>query len=146
VSSSAQVGSGVTFEQLSAKVTQPIMPWLSSLQRLAALLVVGLLLVWRFPAWMRRLADTVEVKPLPSLGWGLVPFFAFIAAILAILVLTIVLAIIFGYLTLGGLLAMIISPGVLLSVVMMAGCVAFTAYVAEIIVGYMVGRWLLRRT
>ncbi|HET9222673.1 MAG TPA: polymer-forming cytoskeletal protein [Roseiflexaceae bacterium] len=146
VNSSAQVGGGVTFDQLPANVTQPVVPWLSALQRLAALLLVGLLLVWRFPTWMRRLADTVEARPLPSLGWGLVAFFAFIAAVLGVIAVTIALAIMFGYLTLGGLVAMIISAGVLLSAVMVIGYIAFTAYVAEIIVGYMAGRWLLRRT
>ena len=122
------------------------MQWLISTQRFAALLLVGLLLMWLFPAWTRRFADTVEARPLPSLGWGVVAFFAFIAAMVAVVVLTIVLAIVFGYLTLGGLVAMIISSGVLLSAVMVVGYIAFAIYVAEIIVGYMAGRWLLRRT
>ena len=146
VNPSAQVGGGATFDQLPANATQPVVPWLSSIQRLAALLLVGLLLLWRFPAWMRRLADTVEAKPLPSLGWGFVAFFAFIAAVMAVMFLTVVLAILFGYLTLSGLVALIIGAGVLLSAVMVVGYIAFAAYVAEIIVGYMAGRWLLRRT
>jgi len=47
----------------------------------------------------------VEAQPPPTLGWGAVAFVAFIAAMLSIVILTIILAIIFGSLTLGGLVA-----------------------------------------
>src|SRR5262245_30355357 len=59
-------------------------------------------------SWTRRLADTVETRPLPSLGWGVIAFFAFLAAVITILAVTIALAILLGYLTLGGLVGMIL--------------------------------------
>jgi len=108
--------------------------------------LVGLLLLWLAPAWTRHLADRLEAQPLPSLGWGAVAFVAFIAALLGILILTIILAVIFGFLTLGGLVAMIVSLGVLAGAGMVIGYIAFAAYLAEGIVAYMAGRWLLRRT
>lgn len=48
----------------------------------AGLLLVGLLLLWIVPAWRRRTADTVQTKPLPNLGWGMVACVAFVAAVL----------------------------------------------------------------
>src|SRR5205085_6447309 len=56
------------------------------------------------------------------------------------------LAIIFGYLTLGGLVAMIVSLGVLLNAALVVGYIAFVAYMAQIVVSCMAGRWLLQRT
>ena len=148
ISPSSQVTSGIAFDEQSP-AAQPAATttawWVSYGRRLASLLLIGLLLVWLLPLWTRRLADSVEARPLPSLGWGLVAFFAFVAAVIAVVVLTIALAILFGYLTLGGLVGMIVALGLLSGAAMVAGYVAFAAYLAQAIVGYMAGRWLLRR-
>jgi cytoskeletal protein CcmA (bactofilin family) len=148
ISPAAQVAGGATFNQLppTQAATPGRLPWLSYLQRLAGLLLVGLLLLWLMPAWTRRMADSVEAKPLPTLGWGLVAFATFIAAVLGVLIVTIILAITFGYLTLGGLVAMIISLGMLANAALVIGYIGFVGYVAEIIIGYMAGRRLLQRT
>lgn len=148
ISPAAQVAGGTTFNQVSAPqaATPARSPALTYLQRLAGLLLVGVLLLWLLPAWTRRLADNVETKPLPTLGWGLVAFVAFIAAVLGILIATIILAIIFGYLTLGGLVGMIISVGLLANATLVIGYIAFAAYIAQIVVSYMAGRWLLQHT
>jgi hypothetical protein len=92
------------------------------------------------------MADSVEAQPLPSLAWGLVAFAAFVTAVIAILALTIVLAIAFGYLTLGGLVALIISMGLVINAALVIGYIAFVGYVAAIVVAFMAGRWLLRKT
>jgi cytoskeletal protein CcmA (bactofilin family) len=145
VQPSAQVAGPVTFDPPPRQVTQPVVPTLGYLQRFASLLLIGLLLLWLTPAWTRGLADTIQAKPLPSLGWGLVAFFAFMGAVLGVLVLTVALAIIFGWLTLGGLVGMTIVVGVLIDAALVASYVAFAAYVAQAVVGYVVARWLLRR-
>jgi cytoskeletal protein CcmA (bactofilin family) len=149
ISPTAHITGGTAFEPLPSSAAAQAAPsavWLGYLRRLAGLLLVGLLLLWLAPAWTRHLADRLEAQPLPSLGWGVVAFVAFIAALLGILILTIILAIIFGFLTLGGLVAMIVSLGVLASAGMVIGYIAFATYLAEGIVAYMAGRWLLRRT
>jgi cytoskeletal protein CcmA (bactofilin family) len=146
INPSAQVGGGVTFDpQPVAPAAQPVAPVLTYIRRFVSLLLVGLLLLWLMPAWSRRLADTVEAKPQPSLGWGLLAFFAFIGAVIAVLVLAIALAILLGWLTLGGLVAMVIFLGMLLDAVLVTGYIAFAAYVAQIVVGFVAARWLLRR-
>jgi cytoskeletal protein CcmA (bactofilin family) len=149
ISPAARIAGGSAFEQMpasSASRAAPSPAWLGYARRLAGLLLIGLLLVWLAPAWTRRLADRLEAQPLPTLGWGAVAFVAFVATVLGILILTIVLAIIFGFLTLGGLVAMTVSLGLLAGAGMVIGYIAFSAYVAEGIVAYMAGRWLLRRT
>jgi cytoskeletal protein CcmA (bactofilin family) len=146
ISPAAQVAGGITPNLLPSTPTPAApFPGLAQLQRLAGLLLVGLLLLWVVPAWTRRMADTVETKPLPSLGWGVVAFIAFVAIVLTILIATIILAIIFGYLTLGGLVAMIVSLGLLVNAALVVGYIAFVAYMAAIIVGYMAGRWVLQK-
>lgn len=148
VNPSAQIAGGVTFDPQPATSAQPAgqpaIPGLSYLQRFGGLLLIGLLLLWLMPGWTRRLADTIEARPLPSLGWGLVTFFAFIAAALAVMALTIALAVLLGWLTLGGLVGMTVVLGMLLDAVLVTGYIAFAAYIAQIVVGYMVARWLLR--
>jgi hypothetical protein len=146
ISAAAQVAGGITPKLLPSAPTQAApFPGLAQLQRLAGLLLVGLLLLWVVPTWTRRMADTVEAKPLPSLGWGVVAFIAFVAMVFIVLITTIVLAVIFGYLTLGGLVAMIVSLGLLVNAALVVGYIAFVAYMAAIVVGYMAGGWLLRK-
>jgi cytoskeletal protein CcmA (bactofilin family) len=145
----AQVAGGVAYTQVAAAQAEtpaPGIAWLPYLRRLAGLLLVGLLLLWLVPAWTRRMADSVEAQPLPNLAWGLVAFVAFVAAVIAILILTIALAIAFGYMTLGGLVALIISMGLLIDAALVVGYIAFAGYVAAIVVAFMAGRWLLRKT
>lgn len=144
---SAKVGGAIAFNQ--AQATQPAqapqLPGLAILQRLAALLLVGALLVLLVPAWLGRLSDVVERRPLPSLGWGLLALGAFIAVLIGVLVATIALAMLFGFLTLGGLAAMIVSLGLLLNGALIVGYIAFAAYIAEAAIALAAGRWLLRR-
>jgi len=102
-------------------------------------------MLWLTPSWTRRLSDSIEVRPLPSLAWGLVAFVAFIAAVIGILIVTIILAITFGYLTLGGLAALAVAFGMLTDAALVIGYVAFAGYVAAIVVATTVGRWLVQR-
>lgn len=143
----ADIGGGVAVRP--AAPTQPTqspnLPGLAMLRRLVALLLVGALLVFVAPAWLSGLANTVEQRPLPSLGWGLLAFGAFIVALISVVVATIALAVIFGYLTLGGLVAMIVGVGLLLNGALIVGYIAFAAYIAEAVIALAAGRWLLRQ-
>ena len=146
ISPAAQVAGGIAFNQLAAQTAQSqTIPGLYLLQRLAGLLLVGLLLLWLTPAWVRRMAEGVEARPLPSLGWGLVAFVAFVAAVIAILIVAIALAIGFGYLTLGGLAGLVISVGLLSDAALVIGYIAFVGYIAVIVVAFMAGHWILQQ-
>lgn len=144
----AQVSGGVAFDRVAAQpatTSTTTAPWLIYLQRLAALLLVGALLLWLAPRWTQRLADTVEQRPLPSLGWGLLALGALVATAIGLLVVSIALAVMFGYLTLGGLAVLAVAIGLLMNGALALGAVAFMAYVAEIVVALMAGHWLLGR-
>jgi cytoskeletal protein CcmA (bactofilin family) len=143
---SATVAGGVGYTQTPAAApTVPGLPGLASLQRLAGLLLIGVLLLWLLPAWTRRMADTVQARPLPSLAWGLIALAALAVAVIAILFVTITLALLFGYLTLGGLAALSVGLGMLVNTMLVIGSIAFMSYVAQVLIAYMAGRWILQR-
>jgi hypothetical protein len=117
----------------------------SLLRRYASLLIVGLLLAWLAPTWVRRTADAVEARPLPSLGWGIVACGLALAATLVILIGMILLAVIFGTLTLGDLVGTTIVLGLLgMFVVPVVFGVALT-YGAQLAVSFLAGRWIMVR-
>ena len=112
---------------------------LDNLRSFVALLLVGLLLIWIAPNWIRRQAGTVLTRPLASLGWGVLGFLAFLALGVAILVATIVLAIIFGLLSLGSLVVLIIGLGILAEMLVLLAFWISTNYLAQIIVSFLAG-------
>jgi hypothetical protein len=118
---------------------------LDTLRNFLALILVGLLLMWAAPSWTRRLADTVQARPLASLGWGVVGFIIFIALTIAVLLATILLAVIFGLLTLGGVVLLLIGLGVLIEAVLVFAFLFSINYLAQIVVSFLVGLLLLGR-
>jgi len=97
-------------EEPASPVTDAV---LDNLRSFIALALVGLLLIWVARGWIRGLADTVHARPLPSLGWGVLGLVAFVALIVIILLATVLLALIFGLLTLGHLVLLAIVLGTL---------------------------------
>ena len=151
VSPEAQIEGEVVREERPAtqEEEEPASPMvdavLDNLRSLVALVVVGLLLVWIAPNWIRRLADTVRARPLPTLGWGVVGFLVFLALAIAILLVTVLLAVIFGLLTLGSLVLLTISLGVVAETVMFLAFFISTSYLAQIVVSFLAGSLLLGR-
>jgi cytoskeletal protein CcmA (bactofilin family) len=142
---SAKVTAGIAYNQRTATQPAAPLPGLKYLQRLVGLLLIGVLMLWLMPAWTRRMADTVQARPLASLAWGLVAFVGFVVAVIMIMILTIALAVMFGYLTLGGLAAMIVGMGMLVDVTLVLGGIAYLSFVAQVVIAYMAGRWLLQK-
>ena len=114
-----------------------------NLRSFIALLLVGLILIWIAPNWIRRRAGTVLDRPLASLGWGVLGLVAFLALGVAILLATLVLAVILGLLTLGGLVALIVVLGLLAEVVLVLAFWIFTIYLAQIVVSFLAGLLLV---
>jgi cytoskeletal protein CcmA (bactofilin family) len=116
---------------------------LDALGSLVALVLVGLLLVWLAPRWIRRRAYTVLDRPLASLGWGLLGLVAFLILGIVILLVTILLAIVLGLLTLGSLVALIVVLGLLAEAALVLAFWISTGYLAQIVVGFLAGVLLL---
>jgi hypothetical protein len=107
------------------------------------LLLIGLLLVWLAPRLVRGGADTVRSQPLLSLGWGVLDFLIVGVLVFIVLAATILLAIVFGLITLGGLIPAIVSIGVLTDAVLVVAFLISVSYLAPVVVSYLGGRMLL---
>ncbi len=116
---------------------------LDALGSLVSLVLVGLLLMWLVPGWIRRRAYTVLDRPLASLSWGLLGLVAFLILGLVILLATILLAIVLGLLTLGSLVALIVVLGLLAEAALVLAFWISTGYLAQIFVGFLAGVLLL---
>jgi cytoskeletal protein CcmA (bactofilin family) len=125
---------------------QGALDWLAGLIRnTATLLIVGLLLAWLAPGLLRRGSELFRTKPWPSLGWGLVSYVAVFVAGAVIFVVTGILVVLLAVLTLGKLAALVAVIGLLLQVILIVGFVIASGLLAKIVVGYLIGRLILRR-
>ncbi len=116
---------------------------IDNLRSFAGLLLVGLLLIWIAPNWVRRRAGAVLERPAANLGWGVLGLVAFVALGVAILLATVVLAVILSLLTLGGLVALIVGLGLVAEVVLVLIFWVATNYLAQIVVSFLAGLLLV---
>ena len=116
-----------------------------ALRFLAALVVLGLLVALLAPAWIRRPAEFIQQRPLPSLGWGLLAFAGVIFVLGLLVALAITIAVLFGALTLGNLawLSIVLGGSAFFALLVAFGLVI--GYLAYLVVGYLSGRWILGR-
>ena len=117
---------------------------LKYLRAVVTILVLGLLLLWLLPAFVKGLAGKLENRPWPSLGWGVVAYAGFFFLSLLIIFVMILGGVVFGLLTLGGLSGTTIWLGMLSLFALILGFVLVTSYLAKIIFGMAAGRWILR--
>jgi cytoskeletal protein CcmA (bactofilin family) len=146
----AEIDGAATVGEVSATVAPaatpaPVNPLWGWLRHLAALAIIGGLLIWLAPRWTRRMADSIEAAPATTLGWGLVAMGVWILALIAVVLATIALAVVAGALTLGRLVALAVVLGLLLDSALIVGLVVYMGYVAQAIVALLAGRLLLAR-
>jgi hypothetical protein len=110
---------------------------------LATLLLVGLLLAWIAPNLTKKSAEKLQARPLHSLGWGIVSFFALLFALFALIVVMILLAIVLIFLTLGALAAIELVTGFLAAFSLVFGFVIAAVLISKIVVSYFGGRLIL---
>jgi len=82
---------------------------------------------------------------LPSLGWGAVTWVGFFIALMLVVGATILGAILFGVLTLGQLSGTVIGLGLLTLVGLIVGFVLLTTFVAKVVFGAALGKWIFAR-
>ncbi len=144
----AEISGDVNYQEVAGVAAEPgptgaTAVLLDSLRRFVTLLLVGLLLVWLAPGLVRGTADVVRSRPLISLGWGSLDLAIFIAVALLVLFATVLFAIFFGVVTLGGLVAAIIGLGALAEVALAVVFAVVVSYLAPVIVSFLGGRMLL---
>ena len=109
------------------------------------LILIGLLLLWLFPAFVSALSAHLQARPLPSLGWGVVAWAGFFFALFLVICVTILGGIFFGILTLGQLTGTVIWLGILTVFGLIVGFVLVTSFVAKVVFGAALGKWMLAR-
>jgi cytoskeletal protein CcmA (bactofilin family) len=110
-----------------------------------ALFLVGALLLWLVPDKMVGVANTLVDRLLASLGWGVVTLLGFPVAMILVLVVTLVLAMVFGFMTLGKVAALIVILGLVIEILLGAKMWIAVAFLAPIAAAFAGGRWLLTR-
>jgi len=124
-------------------VEQKITKWgLNFVRTSITLILIGLFLLWLFPFFVRGLSEQLQAKPLPSLGWGAVAWAAFFFSLLVIIAVTIIGGLFFGVLTLGQLTGTVIWLGLLTLVGLIVGFVLVTTFVAKVVFGVALGKWI----
>lgn len=132
-----------------AEVVEPVniyTAWVATqLRYLVTLLLIGGLLLWLVPKTIERIGRPIETTPLPSLGWGFVSLIAFMVGFVAILAITILIAIGFSTITLGNLAGLTIAIGLFVFAGLGIIFGLIVAYLTKIAVGYIGGRMILER-
>jgi cytoskeletal protein CcmA (bactofilin family) len=123
-----------------------ILTWGINLLRTSfTLILIGLVLLWLFPFFMQGASGKLRSAVLPSLGWGALGYAAFFILLLIIIIVTILGGLLFATLTLGGLAGTVFSLGALAFIALIVGFILATAFVAKIVFGQALGRWILVR-
>ena len=113
---------------------------------LVTLVLIGLCLLWLFPIFTQAVSDKLTGKPWPSLAWGVVTYAGFFFVLMLIVFVTVLGAIIFGLLTLGGLSGTIVVLGLLSLFAVIVAFVLATTFISKIMFGEMLGKWILAKT
>jgi cytoskeletal protein CcmA (bactofilin family) len=156
INQKAQVIGGIVREELPYKGQQesgwngfiqaqtPGEIFLQQLQRLVALLLIGWLLLRFVPGWTQGLTTTIQTKPLPSLGWGLVTFIGIWVVITVVPIITVLLSGLLAF-TLPNLILPVVGIGTLFAIFLSVGFAIFATFVPQILIGFLSGKWLMQR-
>jgi cytoskeletal protein CcmA (bactofilin family) len=132
-------------QQLPTPAEKAVKWSLDLLRSIVTLILFGLLLGWLAPLFMKSLLEKLQTKPALSLGWGVVAYAAFFFALLVIIVVMILGGVVFGFLTLGGVTGTLIWVGILALFAMVVAFVLITSFLTKIVVGWLGGKWIVRR-
>lgn len=111
------------------------------------LLIVAALVIYPAPRFLPAMSDTLQRKPLASLGWGaLIHLLLFPLAVLIGLFLVVLLTIIFGFLTFGEFVGAVLALTGSIYAFLLSAFLFYAYIIAWLILGHLVGRWLLSRT
>jgi cytoskeletal protein CcmA (bactofilin family) len=135
-------------EEIAATQTrtpmQKVLDWCLNLVRtILTLFLLGLLLVWLFPKFVKKAGEKIQTKPWHSLGWGVVSYAALFFAILVVFIAMILLAMLFGFLTLGKLTGLSVFLGLLTIILLIFGFILAAGFVVKIVASDLIGKLIL---
>ena len=136
-----------TYEyQRPEKATHPVLTWTWKLLRnLITGLILGALALWLVPGLLKRSAGIAGSKTLPALGIGFLAVVLSVPVVLMASGVVVVLALLFGLATLGGLSGLIVWVGFTLITVVVIAFTFVAVYGSKLIVAYLVGKLLFEK-
>jgi cytoskeletal protein CcmA (bactofilin family) len=124
-----------------------VVRWIVGVVRnFVSLLIIGVLLLWLIPQWLKEVVQHWKDKPVHSLGWGVAVLVAFFVAVPLLFMVMIVLNIIAGMATLGGLAWPITGTWLVLETVLIVGFSMIAIYITKIAFSYLIGWLILKNT
>jgi len=120
--------------------------WIVSMvQTFMSLLIIGVLMLWLIPKWLKEVVQHWKEKPLHSLGWGFAVVLAYPVALFTLFVVTVILDIVVGLATFGGLVGPITAIMMVLGSILTVGFWTVAVYVTKVVFCYLVGWLILKR-
>ncbi len=116
---------------------------ISTVKQFAALLVVGLIVVFAFPTWTRKVSENVQQRPLACIGWGLLSIVGVFVGVILLLVGTIAIAILLGLVSLESLLPAWLAVGLFATSGLIVGFAVFATWVAKVLVSVWAGNLVI---
>jgi hypothetical protein len=120
-------------------------PVMDALRQFVVVFLFGALLLWLLPRGMAAAGKVLHDRPWLALGGGALAFVGYIAFVIAAVIAMILLAILFGLLQVGALVAIDLLGGLLAIGVVTFLFVLAIAFVADALVGLTVARWAASR-
>jgi cytoskeletal protein CcmA (bactofilin family) len=117
---------------------------IDAVRHFLVVVLVGALLIWFAPRAYATMKTTLQQRPLPSAGWGVVAFIGFVVLLIVVLIVMILLAIVFGLLGFSELVGIDILGG---TVAILGASLAFSVvagYVADALVGVALASLVMR--
>jgi len=143
------VAGEVVYDQVEAPAAEPVNRvtdfLLEFIQRFIVTTLVGLLLVWLVPLWVRRPVQFVREQPWPSLLWGLGAYFLVPLAILLVIGVVVLIGLIFGLIGLGNLATALVLVTIALLGSVLVLFALLLLYGTKVIIGDLTGRAILGR-
>jgi hypothetical protein len=113
-------------------------------QELLSLLVLGVLAAWLIPQWLSHASANAQSRPLQSFGWGLVWLIGGFLLAIGVGIAIIVLGVIVGAVTLGGLSNPFFGLAFTLLALAFGVFLLMIAFGAKLVCAHLIGRLMLR--
>ena len=127
---------------LPAAASEPV---LDALRHFVVVFLLGALLLWLLPRGMAAAGRVLHERPWRALGGGALAFVGYIAFVIAAIIAMILLAILFGLLQVGSLVAIDLIGGLLAIGVVTFLFVLAVTFAVDALVGLTVARWAMAR-
>lgn len=119
---------------------------LGMVRNFVTLLIIGVLILWLIPDWLKEAVRHWKEKPVHSLGWGAAALLAFFVAIPTLFLVMILLDVIVGLATLGGLIFPITGIIMVVEGALVVGFSIIAIYITKVVFSYLIGWLILKRT